>query len=213
MLACNVRVWSGSLKDILHADLTSLLEQDRRQINIKLSRYSLWKCMIRLINLWFFMNLVVVPDKWEKRKSREDQNQSGSRFTASTIACYGYGQPVIVHVLQAGTLRISVHRQNLLGQDLPNLHCLRYFHLLAPQNSNQVCFRPYQYFQGIFMEVSYVGYECMGTALDAIHVILHTHYRAPSSIRSNQIIWAAHSSFCDVTKKNQQYYDRFRGLE
>lgn len=158
------------------------------------------------------MNSVVVPDKWEKRKSREDQNQSGSRFT---VACYGYGQPVIVHVLQAGTLRISVHRQNLLGQDLPNLHCLRYFHLLAPQNSNQVCLRPYQYFQGIFMEVSYVGYECMGTALDAIQVILHTHYRAPRSRQSDQIRSSERPIVHSVMspKKNQHYYDRFRGLE
>ena len=50
--ACTCLIWEG--KGHLHADLTTLLEWNRRQIYIELSRYSLQKCVIRLINLHFW---------------------------------------------------------------------------------------------------------------------------------------------------------------
>ena len=64
MLACFRKIWgrTESAKDIFHADLTALLEQNMRQIYYKLFRYSLVKRTIRPLNLLFVINKVVVPD-------------------------------------------------------------------------------------------------------------------------------------------------------
>ena len=85
----------------------------------------------------------------------------------------------MVHVLQAVYTGTTVRKRTSAKSSRPRSpkpplslsEVLPSSSSLKLKSSMFLTFRPYQYFQGNFMEVSYVGYECMGTALDAIQVI------------------------------------------
>ena len=70
---------------------------------------------------------------------------------------------------------------------------------LSPQNSNQVCFRPYPYFQGILMKVNSVRYKWVRySRVNAIHV---NSTQTASRTVVNHFSWAARCSYCGVTSK------------